>query len=365
MGAGSALGAQMFIHRPREFFLRLGNYGLIGLGESYMAGEWTSPDLVGLLTVFAADMSTLVPAPLQRFRSAYVTKPPVHEYGSEATASENVSRHYDLSNDMFELFLDRTLTYSGALFLDPSRASWDELPDAQSRKIDRLLDLAHVGSGTELLEIGSGWGELCIRAAARGATVRSVTLSREQLSLARHRIAYAGHQSSVQLDLLDYRAVEGTYDAIVSAEMIEAVGFRYWETYFTKLESLLAPGGKIALQAITMPHERMLATRGTHTWIQKYIFPGGSVPSVTAIEQLTKSKTSLDIIDRLDFGAHYAETLRLWRERFCARSDVLQTLGFDRTFRRMWNFYLAYCEAGFRSRYLDVQQFALQHRGRR
>jgi cyclopropane-fatty-acyl-phospholipid synthase len=304
---------------------------------------------------------------------------PRSEKNSEANTRSNISRHYDLSNDLFETFLDSTMTYSSALFDSPRDAIaaqgtehaeiadrpetmpvFDDFAAAQQRKIDRLLDLAGVGRGTRLLEIGTGWGELCIRAAARGATVRSVTLSSEQQALANARVAEAGYADQVQIDLLDYRAVDGEYDAIVSVEMIEAVGHEYWQTYFETVDSLLAPGGKVAIQAITMPHDRMLATTTTYTWIHKYIFPGGFLPSTKAIVDLTRDHTSLRVTDRLTMGQHYAHSLRLWDEKFQEHADRVADLGFDDVFRRMWHFYLEYSRGGFLSGYIDVQQILLE-----
>lgn len=348
---------RMIIRDPRAFFARVGGQGLIGFGESYTAGEWTAPEPAAVLTVLATRMTRLVPAVLQRFRRVLPT-PPAAEIGTAANARSNIEHHYDLSNDLFRLFLDETMTYSAALFEDPRAASWDLLAAAQRRKIDRLLDVAGVRAGTRMLEIGTGWGELCLRAAARGATVHSVTLSSRQLELARMRVAASGYAGSVRVELCDYRDVRGEYDAIVSVEMIEAVGYRYWPVYFDTLAARLAPGGRIALQAITMPHERMLATRTTYTWIQKYIFPGGFLPSAEAIERCA-GRSGLRVRVRHGFGAHYAQTLRLWRERFGTRAAEAAALGFDSTFRRVWQFYLAYSEAGFRSGYLDVQQIVL------
>jgi cyclopropane-fatty-acyl-phospholipid synthase len=254
------------------------------------------------------------------------------------------------------------MTYSSALFepgADGSPAAADRLlGQAQRRKIDRLLDEARVGPGGRLLEIGTGWGELAIQAARRGATVRTVTISAAQHELAARRVAEAGLADRVSVELRDYREVDGEYDAICSVEMIEAVGDRYWDTYFARLDQLLAPGGRVALQAITMPHERMMASRRTYTWIQKYIFPGGLIPSVTAIED-SLSRTSLRVTGRHDFGEHYAETLRIWRDRFSARGDEVAALGFDDVFRRMWLFYLCYAEAGFRAGYLNVSQLTV------
>ena len=215
-----------------------------------------------------------------------------------------------------------------------------------------------MAEGTRLLEIGTGWGGLAIRAAARGASVTTVTISVEQALLARERIARAGYADRVDVRLQDYRQVTGEYDAVVSVEMVEAVGWNHWPAYFAALDRLLAPGGKVALQAITMPHDRMLATRDTYTWIVKYIFPGGHLPSVQAVHEQVAA-TSLRITDELRMGSHYAETLRQWRRTFLDRAPEVAELGFDEVFRRMWSLYLAYSEAGFASGYLDVVQFGL------
>lgn len=369
-GFGRAAGSepQMRIHRPEEFFARLGSDGLIGFGEAYMAGDWDagdrSADLPELLTVLAGAMGTLVPPALQRFRPLVVRRAPAADDGDRAGARRNARYHYDLPNALFRLFLDETMTYSSALFEEdapghPARpVRFQDLAAAQRRKIDRLLDTAGVGLGTRLLEIGTGWGELALRAAARGAKVRSITLSGEQRAVAVQRVRDAGLAGQVTIDLCDYREAEGEYDAIVSVEMIEAVGEHYWPDYFRALDRLLAPGGRVGLQAITMRDDRMLAARRTHTWIQKYIFPGGLIPSSEVIEFMA-GRSGLRVTARYGFGAHYAQTLRIWRERFLEAAEAADRLGFDPVFRRMWEFYLAYSEAGFRSGYLDVQQFAL------
>jgi cyclopropane-fatty-acyl-phospholipid synthase len=353
VGAG---GPVVEIHDPAAFHRRIGAQGLIGFGESYMAGEWDAPDLVAALTVLAGNAAHLIPAPLQRLRGLWAPRRPDGQRNTPTGARDNISSHYDLSNDLFALFLDDTLSYSAALFRG-FPATWSVLAAAQHRKIDRLLDLAEVGPGTRLLEIGTGWGELAVRAAERGARVTSLTLSREQRDLARERVRAAGVEERVTIELCDYREATGTYDAVVSVEMIEAVGEEFWPVYFATLDARLVPGGRVALQAITMPHDRMLASRSTFTWIQKYIFPGGLLPSVEAVEEVARAHTGLRTTRRDGFGAHYAETLRLWRERFTERTDEVAELGFDETFRRMWTFYLAYSEAGFRSGYLDVQQY--------
>ncbi|HWJ67914.1 MAG TPA: class I SAM-dependent methyltransferase [Nocardioides sp.] len=359
-------GPAVVVHRPDELFARLGRDQLIGFGEAYMTGAWSEDGTPGdqvlgdFLTVLAAEVATLVPAPLQRLRSLVVSRTPRSHRGTRENTQANVAHHYDLSNDLFAAFLDPTLSYSSALFEDPATATVDDFVAAQHRKIDRLLDRAGVGAGTRLLEIGTGWGELAIRAAARGAHVRSITLSVEQQQLARERIAAAGHADRVDVDLCDYRALldepAGAYDAVVSVEMIEAVGAEFWPTYFQTLDHVLAPGGTVAIQAITMPHDRMLATRSTHTFITKYVFPGGALPSVRAIEEGVAEHTTLRVADDLAMGPHYAQTLRLWDEAFIASHDEVVALGFDETFARMWHFYLEYCRAGFAAAYIDVHQ---------
>jgi len=365
LGAGGADAPLMEVRDPSAFFARVGAGGLIGFGESYMAGEWDCADLTGLLTVFAANVADLVPTPLQRLRRLAVRRQPAADEQTKAGARRNIGRHYDLSNEFFALFLDETMTYSSALFetaADGSPVAADRLlGQAQRRKIDRLLDQARVGPGSRLLEIGTGWGELAIQAAQRGAVVRTVTISARQHELAARRVAEAGLTDRVSVELRDYRDVSGAYDAICSVEMIEAVGDRYWDTYFATLDQLLAPGGRVALQSITMAHDRMMASRRTYTWILKYIFPGGLIPSVTAIEDSLGRNTGLRVAERFDFGPHYADTLQIWRDRFDARRDQVGALDFDDVFIRMWQFYLCYAEAGFRSGYLNVSQLTLEH----
>lgn len=345
----------LVIDQPDRMARRIGRSGLIGFGEAYMAGEWHSPDLVALLTVLAGAMGDLVPPYLQRLRPLVLARQP-RSRNTPIHSRRNVSAHYDLSNELFAMFLDETMTYSSALF-DRIPGSSAELADSQRRKIDRLLDAAHVGRGSRVLEIGTGWGELCLRAAARGAHVRSITLSNQQQRLARQRVAAAGMSDRVEIDLCDYREVDGRYDAVLSVEMIEAVGYHGWPGYFRALERLTTPGGRVAIQAITMPHDRMMASRNTLTWIQKYIFPGGLLPSTQAIRDISGYYTGLRTVEVRSLRPHYAETLRLWRERFNRSRVAVGALGFDEVFCRMWNFYLAYSEAGFRSGYLDVYQW--------
>ncbi|QNG55971.1 class I SAM-dependent methyltransferase [Pseudonocardia petroleophila] len=359
IGAGGPDSPVMRIVRPEAFFHRLGANSKIGFGEAYMVGDWTTTDLADLLTPFAAKLSTLIPPTLQRIGRRFAeARQPSEEVNTVEGSRENIQRHYDLSNDLFATFLDETMSYSAGWFADGS----DDLVHAQERKIDGILDMAGVGPDSHVLEIGTGWGGLATRAAQRGARVTTLTISAEQAKLAEERLTKAGVADRVQVLLRDYREAQGSYDAVVSVEMIEAVGVAYWPTYFAALDRLLKPGGKVGLQAITMPHDRLVVSQNDYTWISKYIFPGGVIPSVDAIEQNLRDHTGLRIAERRSLGPDYARTLAHWRETFLARWETVAGLGFDETFRRMWEFYLAYCEAGFRVGYLDVYQLSLQHR---
>ncbi|WP_086668728.1 SAM-dependent methyltransferase [Lentzea kentuckyensis] len=352
-GAG---GPVMRLVRPAQFFHRLGADAKIGFGEAYMVGDWESDELADVLAAFAARLSTLIPPGLQRLRRMAERRQT--EVNDVAGSRQNIHRHYDLSNELFAAFLDETMTYSAALFENKDV----DLRTAQLRKIDGVLDYAGVRSGSRVLEIGTGWGALAIRAAERGATVTSLTISAEQRTLALDRVRDAGLHDRVTVELRDYREEHGQYDAVVSVEMIEAVGAEYWPEYFSMLDRVLAPGGRAGLQAITMPHDRMIASKATYSWIHKYIFPGGLIPSVRSIEESVRDHTRLRIVEMRSFGHDYAATLRRWRDTFLTRWDQVEQLGFDDTFRRMWEFYLAYSEAGFRVGYLGVQQFAMAER---
>jgi len=353
LGVGGPDSPVMHV-RSDDFFRRTGALGLVGFGEAFMAGDWDADDPAAVLTPFARRLTVLVPRWMQRLRRFYVQHQPSRERNTLVGARRNIARHYDLSNDLFSLFLDESMTYSSAWF-EPG----DTLEQAQARKIERLLDATGVGLGTKLLEIGTGWGALAIRAAQRGATVTTITLSTEQAALARQRVEAAGVAGRVDIRICDYREIDGEYDAVVSVEMIEAVGEQYWPAYFSSLERVLAPGGRVGIQAILLEHDRLLATRDQYTWIHKYIFPGGALPSLEAIDHVVSHHTGLRVVETTPFGQHYATTLREWRTRFDAHACEVATLGFDERFHRMWDFYLAYCEAGFATGYLDVAQLVL------
>ncbi|MFI5731243.1 class I SAM-dependent methyltransferase [Kribbella sp. NPDC051587] len=369
-------GPAMRVHRSAAFLDRLGQDAGSGFGEAYLAGDWDpepGTDLADLLVPFAERFSNeetrhLLPKWAQSLRWLVTRTQPGEQENDRAGARENISRHYDLSNAMFSEFLDSTLTYSAAYFGTPDpmaglgEASYDELTQAQLNKLDAILDAAGVVSGSRVLDIGCGWASLAIRAAQRGAWVTAITIASQQALLAQRRIADAGVGDRVQVALRDYRDQIGEFDAVLSVEMIEAVGEKYWPVYFDAIERRLAPGGVAVVQAIVMPHERMLATRNTFTWVQKYIFPGGLIPSVKVIEDVTREHTGLQTEVLLHLGGDYARTLRIWRNRFIDQWPAIAELGFDGTFRRMWEFYLAYSEAGFRTKYLDDVQLRFTRR---
>jgi cyclopropane-fatty-acyl-phospholipid synthase len=366
---GEVLGAPLSAGRPvlqvddpRALFARLGHSPMIGIGESYMAGEWRAgpgSDLADVLAPFAERLTQLIKPTFYKLRHTVLPRG-LNPENTKDGARKNIEAHYDLSNDMFASFLDPSLSYSSALFerLSPEPA-WADLEPAQLHKIDAILDAAGVRSGSRVLEIGTGWGSLAIRAAQRGAHVTTLTISREQAALAQERVDAAGVGDRVDIALRDYRDQTGQFDAVVSVEMIEAVGEKYWPTYFSTIDALLAPEGKVAIQAILIDHDRLQATRETYTWIHKYIFPGGMLPSVQAIRDTARQHTSLHVSQVSPMGRHYAHTLRLWRGQFLRNWDQVSGHGFDDRFRRMWEFYLAYCEAGFRVGYIDVAQVQL------
>ena len=349
------------LHITNEnFFVRLGNDLKIGLGESFMANEWeASPDLGDVLTPYAEKLLNIVPGWMRKFRKLFEPFQPKQEENDLEGSRSNISRHYDLSNELFQLFLDETMMYSSANFAD-DKPIWDNFAKAQIRKIEGILDFAGVKAGMHILEIGTGWGQLAMQAAYRGAKVHSITLSKEQKLLADQRIANAGLSNLINVELRDYRDLKDQYDAVVSVEMIEAVGEKYWPTYFDAISNHLKSGGRFGLQAITMPHDRLMASKHAYTWIHKYIFPGGIIPSREVIDQYTKREMRL--VDSRPLGPDYGYTLKLWRERFMQNIDKVRSLGFDEEFERMWQYYLAYSEAGFRSGHLNVWQLGFVKR---
>jgi cyclopropane-fatty-acyl-phospholipid synthase len=344
--------------RDWKFFWRALTAGDIGVGESYMAGEWESADLVQLCRLFLRDQTMLDDRSawtvLARLRHALLR---LARRNTLAGSRRNIKYHYDLSNDLYRLFLDASMTYSCAVFEPPDMS----LEAAQLHKVDDICRRLALVPGMHILEIGSGWGAFAIHAARQyGCRVTSLTLSDEQLRLARARVAAAGVEALVDLRLCDYRTITGSFDRIVSIEMFEAVGYQHYRAFFAQCSKVLKPGGAMFLQTIHMPDQRFDAYRRDFDWIRKYIFPGSLLASVHGIAAALKAHTAMRIDWMRDIGVHYARTLRLWRERFMQHLPEVRRLGFDERFIRMWEFYLASCEASFASRYIgDVQMILL------
>jgi cyclopropane-fatty-acyl-phospholipid synthase len=352
---------EMSIRRPLQLLVRLIARGEIGFAESYMEGDWETPDLVALLDALSLNEEHLGAGPKGLPGSRWLDRI-VHRLrdNRRSNSRRNIARHYDLGNDFYRLWLDPGMTYSAALFRDRFE-DWrsESLEAAQARKYARLLDDLHARPGDQVLEIGCGWGGFAQAAAERGLRVTGVTLSREQLAYARDRIAAAGLADRVELRLQDYRDIRGQFDHAVSIEMLEAVGESYWPTYFQALRRLVRPGGRISLQAIAMNEDDFPRYRRSADFIQLYIFPGGMLPSPERI-QAEALAAGLQPVETRWFGAHYAETLRRWRQRFRAAEGEVRRLGYDGRFRRMWDYYLAYCEVGFDNGTVDLAQSVLR-----
>jgi len=348
--------------RNWRLFPRLVWGGDIGFGESYADGDWDCDDLTGAIRLFIRNRAALASGNLATAAVSRVANRLRHGrrrntlLGSRA----NIRDHYDLSNEMYRLFLDESMMYSCALFDAPDLS----LEEAQRRKIERLLAKAAPGPGDHLLEIGSGWGAFAIAAArATGCRVTTITLSEEQLALARERVRAAGLAERVAVELCDYRHVPGRFDRIVSIEMLEAVGHRYLGTFFARVDELLKPGGWAVVQVITIPDQRYDAYRRQPDWIQKHIFPGGMLPSLDALSRAMKDHSELVIQDLENIGVHYAPTLAEWRRRFLANTPAVRALGFDDAFIRKWVYYFSYCEGAFAERYLNNLQLVLARPG--
>lgn len=355
----SDVRGEIVVH-DRAALARLLVDGETGAGEAYMDGQWSSPDLAALLLLAALNRQALAltsgwwRAPTQVLRSV------AHRLNRNTPnqARKNISSHYDLSNELYALFLDETMTYSSAVFASESQS----LADAQRTKYARMASLAGLRGGEHVLEIGSGWGGFALYAAGElGCRVTTITISRAQWSLARERVAEAGLSELVDVQMRDYREVEGQFDAIVSIEMLEAVGHEYFDTFFETCDRVLRPGGRLSLQSITYPDAHYEQQRRGANWIQKYIFPGGLLPSVSVIERSTRN-TSLLLVDAEDIAPHYARTLRAWRGRFLSNLDAVRALGFDDRFIRMWDYYLALCAAGFATGIFQDMQLAFDKR---
>ncbi|HXI86160.1 MAG TPA: cyclopropane-fatty-acyl-phospholipid synthase family protein [Parvularculaceae bacterium] len=327
----------------------------IGFFESFADDEWDTPDLAACLYVFARNADYVRDA-FNAMRLARWFDRLRHNLNANTRrgARRNIIAHYDLGNAFYEQWLDRTMTYSSALFPSPSA----DLAAAQLNKYEALarrIDLKH---GEEVLEIGSGWGGFAEHAAKRyGAKVTGLTISPAQFDYARRRIFEEGLAEKVDIRLEDYRDVEGRFDKIASIEMFEAVGEKYWPAYFSKIREVLKPGGLAGLQVITIADRFFQSYRASTDFIQKHVFPGGMLPSPSALKREIE-RAGLVWRQAADFGEDYAKTLREWHERFLAAWDDIKPLGFDERFKKLWRFYLSYCEAGFRAKTTDVYQIA-------
>ena len=334
--------------------------GETGAGEGYMDGLWSSPDLAGLLKLAARNRAALALTAGWWRGLAQVPRVLAHRARRNTVrgASRNIRRHYDLGNDFYRLFLDETMTYSSAVFDAPDQS----LADAQRAKYRAMAERAGIGPGMRVLEIGSGWGGFALYAAGELACdVTSITISPAQHALASERIRAAGLGDRARVEIRDYREIEGTYDAIVSIEMLEAVGHEYFPAFFAACDRALVPGGKLSLQTITFPDADYDKQRRGANWIQTYIFPGGLLPSLAVIEKATAG-TGLLITATRDIAASYARTLAIWRATFHAHLDEVRALGFDERFIRMWDYYLAISEAGFATGITQDQQLILEKR---
>lgn len=330
--------------------------GDIAFAEAYMDGDWSSPDLPALLELAAVNIAEIECAisgllPVRLFNRA---RHLMHA-NSRRGSRRNIAFHYDLGNDFYRLWLDPGLTYSSALY----RTDNETLEQAQENKLDRIAKLLAAPPDADILEIGCGWGALAVRLAEQATSLKGITLSAEQLAFARDVAGKSDVGDRVRLELQDYRDCQGTFDRIVSIEMLEAVGERYWPVYFEKLRGLLKPDGKAVLQVITIDDSRFEAYQKGADFIQRYIFPGGMLPTKTLIASHAED-AGLKLVSAECFGQSYARTLAEWRARFRQRSGAVQCLGFDQRFRRLWEYYLAYCEAGFRAGTIDVGLYVLE-----
>jgi len=359
---GAPLHAMAVIHDER-FFARAVAGADIGIGESFMDGDWTSPDMVALVRLCVRNLRLL--------DSRHKWLSVIRTFGSRVRhflrgntvegSRENIRVHYDLGNDFYALFLDPQMLYSSAYYRGPD----DSLDLAQTQKLELICRKLQIEPGDRILEIGCGWGGFALYAAQHyGARVTATTISEAQYAFANERLARTdvapGH---VRFLLEDYRQLGGEFEKIVSIEMFEAVGFAHYDEFFSACDDLLAPNGTMLLQTIILPEQEVRAYRRRVDWIQTYIFPGSELSSVVEIQRSLARRTQMALAHLETFGMHYARTLAAWRERFFQQLGAIRRLGFDERFQRMWDFYLAWCEGAFRERYINVGQLLLAKLG--
>ncbi len=349
--------AQIEVRHPRGARRAIAD-GSMGLAEGYLAGDWDTPDLDAVLALGIANVAEKPAGAPSMFDPVHRA---LHAMRSNTPkgSKRNIAAHYDLGNDFYRLWLDETMTYSSALYPAGVSAECEDLAAAQRRKWDHLLDLLQPSAKDRLLEIGCGWGGFAIHAAREaGCRVTGVTLSEEQHAWATRQVAEAGLEGRVDIRLQDYRHVGDEFSAIASIEMFEAVGEKWWPVFFRRLRELVGPGGAVALQTITIEDHRFEEYRRKPDFVQRYIFPGGMLPSPERFCSAAAAE-GLNAQEPLFFGHSYAETLAAWQSRFEAAVPAVRDLGFDERFVRMWRYYLAYCRAGFSEGTIDVMQVRL------
>ncbi|MFT4555175.1 MAG: cyclopropane-fatty-acyl-phospholipid synthase [Planctomycetaceae bacterium] len=350
----NSVTARMQIHSP-EFFRRVAFGGSLGFAESYIFGEWTSDNPTNVVRIFCRnlDVTDSGNRGIVRLVTRLARKWHERQNNSKDGSARNIHAHYDLGNDFYSLFLDETLTYSSGVFETPEST----LYEAQVAKIDRLCRKLDLKQSDHLVEIGTGWGGMAIHAAKNyGCRVTTTTISKEQHDFACRRVAEEGLADRVTLLLEDYRDLNGLFDKLVSVEMIEAVDYEYFDTFFTKCGNLLKPEGQMAIQGITMTEQRYPNYLKSVDFIQRYIFPGGCLITPKSVLDSVARTTDMRLLNVEDLAPHYGQTVRLWRERFFEQIEQVRLQGFPETFIRLWDFYLSYCEAAFEERLVGTVQ---------
>ncbi len=363
-GQSGELEATIYVHDPR-FYGEIAFGGSVAAGEAYMLGYWTADNLTALIRIMAINQNVMDNLEGQ---AAWLARPflKVLHYLNRNTQSgsrKNIAAHYDLGNNMFQLFLDRTMMYSSGIF-DRDDMSLEE---ASLCKLERICQKLKLSPADHVLEIGTGWGGFAIYAAKHyGCQITTTTISKAQYELACERIHAEGLEHKITVLLQDYRDLSGRYDKLVSIEMIEAVGHQFYDTYFNKCGELLKPEGMMLLQAITIADQRYESAKDSVDFIQRYIFPGSCIPSVTAMLHSITRASDMRLFDLEDIGPHYARTLAEWRHNFFKNIEAVRALGYSEEFIRMWEFYLCYCEGGFEERALgDVHMLLVKPSNRR
>ena len=363
LGQPDGLAVRIEVLDP-GFYRAAAAQGSVGVGEAYMDGLWRGDDLVALvrLLVINRDRLDAMETGLARFGGWLLRGWHALRRNTRAGSRRNIAAHYDLGNDLFELFLDKSMMYSSAIFADEN----ESLETAQWRKLERICRKLDLQPGDHLVEIGTGWGGLAVHAASRfGCRVTTTTISKEQHALAVQRVAAAGLSDRVTVLLEDYRDLQGQYDKLVSIEMVEAIGHQYLDTYLAKCASLLKPEGLALIQAITIEDHRYQQALGSVDFIKRFIFPGSFIPCVSALTGAAARASDLRLVNLEDIGPSYALTLRHWRQRFMDRLDEVRRQGYDERFIRMWEFYLCYCEGGFMERSIGDVHLLLARPGNR